>query len=573
MAQPVITDAFSQRHAWAVVDLIREIGKVLPEIGKQPATDLWTTQLRRDLQAVLVPEETETERRKQAKRAVKEGQNTQVVSRRCFPEGAALRCLWMMACPPFYRELEKKLRIVVVRRAQCMLYEHLWSLNAYWQPHQDEEWRRDRFLGYCGQQLGADYHLGGTEQSALFLAYHQEFGSKIDTVSTCLQANLFASAAERKATQYLQRTYGAAARRHGRQARRTSPTTATSSDDSDHGPAVPPANPQEDSMSPNGSGLGAESSSADEADNFEQADDDAHEDKADCASVAKYAFLEVRTRNSYSWNGDYGYQAWAWAHEEQSPEDAAAVPEDSEPESDVGTYHKALCLVELTKVLAWFDENHKYRTRSFQTLEHAEAQWGSNCRLHYRLQSVCSMLVHHPRCELGFTCVNSRYGGIAAPALCHLLQHCVGGEWVSHAEESPQYVRNAETGRKIYIWTSDDCIMTRREKEGSHYFSKNCKSIWKSLAEVTTLDCKFDSRNTICLDEARQNFDHIDNVVVAPEWSNTTWQYADFSGPLPSFVDKHEENLESFLKGLLDGIDDACEQDLRMKIEAFHDRD
>jgi len=454
-----------------------------------------------------------------------------------------------------------------------MLYEYLWSLNAYWHPHQDEEWRRKLFLNYCSQQLGGDFQFGGEHESALFLAYHQEFGSKLETVSTSLQTNLFASAAERKATQYLQRTYGPAARRHGRRARATVTHTATSSDDSDHSPVVPPANPQEDSMP---SGVSAEDSS-EEMDNRDQRDEATQEDKADCESVAKYTFFECRTKNSYSSNGDDGYQAWA--HKEQPQE--MVVPEDSEPESDAGTYHKALCLVELTKVVAWFDENHRYLTPSFQTLDHAEMDWGSNCRLHYRLQSVCSLLVRHPRCEVGFTCVNSRYGGLAAPALCQLLQHCAGGDWVSHAEESLQYVRNSETGQKIFLWTSDDCVRSRREKEGSHYFSKNCGNIWNSLADVKDLGCKFDSRNTICLDEARQNFDHIDNVVVAPEWSYTTWERdnagnasvgnadnASFSGP-----DKHEENLEAFLKELLDGIDDACEQDLRMKIEAFHGRD
>ena len=200
-------DAFSQHHTWAVMESIREVERIMQSFGAlawngPEADELWMI-----LTAMLCLRGAKP-LEEQFKQRGKPGQTFHRVAQDTFLEGAALARIWSIGFGgqnEFLRELEKKLRIVLVRRAQAMLYEYLMNMGVWLNtcPY-DEEVCRTCFLRFCCIQLGGDIQLELAVSTSLLLAYHKEFGNKpCNTYS--LTANLFPSTTERKELTWLAR--------------------------------------------------------------------------------------------------------------------------------------------------------------------------------------------------------------------------------------------------------------------------------------------------------------------------------------------------------------------------------
>lgn len=162
-------DSFAQKHAWAHTELLSCIHQVLPDL--QSSIELARQELGGLLQALLTCREPAV-----------------------FIEGKVLSYLWSLPNTADLRELEKKLRILVVRRAQCMLYNYL-SLHH----ESDFRKRRKMFLDFCCQQLRAS-EINTSKSNVLLLSYRKEFGNTVEGACTscCIDAHLFPSAAEIK---------------------------------------------------------------------------------------------------------------------------------------------------------------------------------------------------------------------------------------------------------------------------------------------------------------------------------------------------------------------------------------
>ena len=198
-------DAFSQRHAWAVMESIREVENIMEAFSalawySPEGVELWGILNK----IISLGEATPFEYHLQ--QPGKPGQTFHRQEQDTFPEGAALARIWRIGYNgqnAFLKELEKKLRIVLVRRAHAMLYEYLVHMGVWFNACQyDEEVCRACFLRFCGSQLGEDVQLDLAVATSLLLAYHKEFGSKPGNVHS-LTANLFPSTGERKELTWL----------------------------------------------------------------------------------------------------------------------------------------------------------------------------------------------------------------------------------------------------------------------------------------------------------------------------------------------------------------------------------
>ena len=162
-------DRFAQVFAWAQMDLRDSVLQTLIRLEDAGEEIHMFGQLRHSLH-VLLGNRTPGE----------------------FPEGRALKILMdLQDNTGNFKELERRLRVVIIQRAQSKLYSHLLQ---YWEN--DWEKRRQFFLKYCWQQMGEPFHNG---DSVFLLGYHKQYGSDVESCFL-LQRNLFPSMSEHLST-------------------------------------------------------------------------------------------------------------------------------------------------------------------------------------------------------------------------------------------------------------------------------------------------------------------------------------------------------------------------------------
>eukprot|EP00928_Gymnodinium_smaydae_P100074 TRINITY_DN972_c0_g1_i1.p1 TRINITY_DN972_c0_g1~~TRINITY_DN972_c0_g1_i1.p1 ORF type:complete len:600 (-),score=59.54 TRINITY_DN972_c0_g1_i1:449-2152(-) len=563
---------FAQSYAWAHQDLCEEARETLLTLAGEKDSSL--VQLRDSLHTLLERKHRDPTR---------------------FHEGRTLKLLWdLEGAANNFRDLERKLRIVVVRRAQSKLYSLLLQCVDY-----DCRQRRELFLNFCWHQVGQQFEDKGPN---LLHTYHKEYGGKVEDSCLLLQRNLFPSLAEQEASMCAWKRGGRAVKRKPRanrnRRRAGSPPREDSRDQRDeclsemvtvdkdaceawYGTQAHCSHTERDHSESGDahwwfSGTyegGTSATKGGECESPEDCKDQRDECLSEIANVDKYAceaWYGAQTQYSHTErdHSECGDTHWwyNWAYEEET-----SAPNGGEVDiPELKPYSKVLVLLELVHVLVWIDKQCDWTTSKYCDVDRVESTWvpGGSYRMHYRLESMLSMLARHDTCVLGVTFCNQKHDDFGGSMLCELLQVCTGDQWVYCDASTPCYAYNSNSSKKIYVWTPKDGITQTREAEGKHRYSKTCGKIWQDLTSACADGSRFNQYNTICLDLSKSNFDHLDNVILAHAW-NGVWCRGIAEDEPEDSIDERDEHLKVFLEDILDNVGENCIQDVREQITTY----
>eukprot|EP00929_Paragymnodinium_shiwhaense_P120448 TRINITY_DN9239_c0_g1_i2.p1 TRINITY_DN9239_c0_g1~~TRINITY_DN9239_c0_g1_i2.p1 ORF type:complete len:591 (-),score=118.39 TRINITY_DN9239_c0_g1_i2:142-1914(-) len=450
------------------------------------------------------------------------------------------------------RELDKALRIMVVRRSQVRLHDYLKKL--WLQPGQyDTDCIRDLFINFCHDQIHWNRDDANEElliKQSLLLAYHLEFGSQW-TLPVLLEHNLFPSLTRKKDADWWvkqqlipQSTEQAQPATMGTEPLQIGNHLATvRTQELQHVP-LPVAAPGYGG----GGGLALD-------------------------LQADFAGQQAFTNNT---EDDQPYTAdddTTVAHDNQSHLDTDDEDFPAERAKMLNAFgpqpKKVLVIMEMmgAEAIAFRDERGGIISRNSCRVDDDSVLPAVKCQLHYRLAQVLRYLLTHERCVLCVTFCNPKDDERGPILLRHLLEDLFGQKWQWHGEAASRRLSHPKLGNVFVLTHLRDDITVDRPAEGKHRYLKH---LFKIVGLVNPIaGYVFSEHNAVALDASENNWDPSSIVARLPQW-NQGWGFKNQEGSEESppllATDDSEERLLQFFKRVLD---DDKHSDVRGYIEEY----